>query len=141
MSGKAALPDTAPMQKGQIGRRMLVALGGVAVLGCATPPERARRGIDELWAYRRGEDVTRANELNALTERFLARIAAKARGGQPPTIDILIISGGGDWGAFGAGFLKGWARVNGEMARPQFDIVTGVSTGALIASFACFGDH
>jgi patatin-like phospholipase len=140
MSGKAALPDTAPVQKGQIGRRMLVALGGVAILGCATPPERPRRGSDELWAYRRGEDVTRANELNALTERFLARIAAKARGGQPPTIDILIISGGGDWGAFGAGFLKGWARVNGEMARPQFDIVTGVSTGALIAPFAFLGD-
>ena len=29
----------------------------------------------------------------------------------PPVIDILIVSGGGDWGAFGAGFLKGWGRV------------------------------
>jgi hypothetical protein len=59
---------------------------------------------------------------------------------QPPVIDILVVSGGGDWGAFGAGFLKGWGRVPpGPMARPQFDIVTGVSTGALIAPFAFLG--
>jgi hypothetical protein len=58
----------------------------------------------------------------------------------PPVIDILIVSGGGDWGAFGAGFLKGWGRVPpGPMARPQFDVVTGVSTGALIAPFAFLG--
>ena len=52
----------------------------------------------------------------------------------------LLISGGGDWGAFGAGVLKGWGRVKGELARPQFDVVTGVSTGALIAPFAFLGD-
>jgi len=58
----------------------------------------------------------------------------------PPVLNILIVSGGGDWGAFGAGFLKGWGRVPaGPMARPQFDIVTGVSTGALIAPFAFLG--
>jgi len=58
----------------------------------------------------------------------------------PPVIDILIVSGGGDWGAFGAGFLKGWGRVPpGPMARPQFDVLTGVSTGALIAPFAFLG--
>jgi len=53
---------------------------------------------------------------------------------------VLVISGGGDWGAFGAGVLKGWGRVKGELARPQFDVVTGVSTGALIAPFAFLGD-
>ena len=41
---------------------------------------------------------------------------------------------------FGAGFLKGWGRVPpGPMARPQFDIVTGGGTGALIAPFAHLG--
>ena len=61
----------------------------------------------------------------------------------PPVVDILIISGGGDWGAFGAGFLKGWGTVpkTDALARPEtFDIVTGVSTGALIAPFAFVGD-
>ena len=70
---------------------------------------------------------------------MLARTEAKART-PGATLDFLIISGGGDWGAFGAGVLKGWGRVKGEMARPQFDAVTGVSTGALIAPFAFLGD-
>src|SRR5262249_30886722 len=58
----------------------------------------------------------------------------------PPVVDLLVISGGGDWGAFGAGFLKGWSRVQGPMAMPRFDAVTGVSTGALISPFAFLGD-
>jgi predicted acylesterase/phospholipase RssA len=77
---------------------------------------------------------------------FLERIEAKAAaaskspGGKSVTIDLLVISGGGDWGAFGAGVLKGWGRVTGELAKPQFDVVTGVSTGAMIAPFAFLGD-
>src|SRR3954465_1280766 len=61
----------------------------------------------------------------------------------PPVLDLLIISGGGDIGAFGAGFLKGWATVpkTEALARPKFDIVTGVSTGALIAPFAWLDDR
>lgn len=56
-----------------------------------------------------------------------------------PTFDALILSGGGDYGAFGAGFLEGWGNVEGTNGRPHFDIVTGVSTGALIAPFAFTG--
>jgi len=48
----------------------------------------------------------------------------------------LALSGGGANGAFGAGFLNGWTRT-GE--RPLFKIVTGVSTGALMAPFAFLG--
>jgi len=49
---------------------------------------------------------------------------------------------GGDRGAFGAGFLKGWQKVPGQhpLAKPEFDAVTGVSTGTLIAPFAFVGD-
>lgn len=50
----------------------------------------------------------------------------------------LAVSGGGDHGAFGAGFLKGWSE-SGE--RPVFKIVTGISTGALIAPFALLGSE
>jgi hypothetical protein len=58
----------------------------------------------------------------------------------PPTCDVLIISGGGDYGAFGAGFLKGWGAVRtGGLQRPEFEVVSGVSTGALIAPFAFLG--
>ena len=60
--------------------------------------------------------------------------------GEPFERDILILSGGGAKGAFGAGFLKGWGSIEpGPMARPEFDVVTGVSTGALIAPFAFVG--
>ena len=54
--------------------------------------------------------------------------------GQPH--NYLAISGGGQRGAFGAGLLCGWT-VTGK--RPQFTMVTGVSTGALIAPFAFLG--
>lgn len=48
----------------------------------------------------------------------------------------LALSGGGANGAFGAGFLNGWTQTG---RRPVFKIVTGVSTGALIAPFAFVG--
>jgi len=53
----------------------------------------------------------------------------------PPTA-YLALSGGGDKGAFSAGFLNGWTKAG---TRPQFKLVTGVSTGALIAPFAFLG--
>jgi Patatin-like phospholipase len=46
------------------------------------------------------------------------------------------LSGGGDNGAFGAELLAGWTA-HGD--RPTFKLVTGVSTGALIAPFAFLG--
>jgi predicted acylesterase/phospholipase RssA len=49
---------------------------------------------------------------------------------------ILALSGGGASGAFGAGALVGMSRA-GE--RPEFAVVTGVSTGALIAPYAFLG--
>jgi hypothetical protein len=49
---------------------------------------------------------------------------------------ILALSGGGANGAYGAGVLKGWSR---EGSRPVFKIVTGVSTGAIIAPLAFLG--
>ena len=53
----------------------------------------------------------------------------------------LAISGGGANGAFGAGLLNGWTAAG---TRPSFDMVTGISTGALTAPFAFLGpeyDH
>ena len=50
--------------------------------------------------------------------------------------NYLAISGGGANGAFGAGLLVGWTEAG---TRPEFDFVTGISTGALIAPFAFLG--
>jgi hypothetical protein len=51
-------------------------------------------------------------------------------------LTLLALSGGGADGAFGAGVLCGWTE-KGD--RPEFDVVTGISTGALLAPFAFLG--
>jgi predicted acylesterase/phospholipase RssA len=50
--------------------------------------------------------------------------------------NYLAISGGGADGAYGAGVLVGWTSLG---TRPEFTMVTGVSTGALTAPFAFLG--
>ena len=51
-------------------------------------------------------------------------------------INYLVLSSGGGGGAFSVGALKAWSDAG---TRPQFDIVSGVSTGALIAPYAFLG--
>jgi hypothetical protein len=60
---------------------------------------------------------------------------AKTREGRK-VIETLALSGGGSDGAFGAGVLAGWTK-RGD--RPEFEVVTGVSAGAIIAPFAYLG--
>ncbi len=69
-------------------------------------------------------------------DRALSALNKEAEDGRWPPLNLLALSGGGDAGAFGAGLLVGWSQVG---SRPQFDIVTGVSAGALIAPFAFLG--
>lgn len=61
------------------------------------------------------------------------------------SLNILALSGGGQWGAFGAGFLNGWseADLSGEskVARDEIDIVTGISTGALMSTYVFLGSE
>jgi predicted acylesterase/phospholipase RssA len=66
-------------------------------------------------------------------EEGTARIAASVTDG---SVDILALSGGGAGGAYGAGILVGLSEAG---ARPRYEIVTGVSTGALIAPLAFAG--
>ncbi|TDQ66259.1 patatin-like phospholipase [Maritalea mobilis] len=55
---------------------------------------------------------------------------------QSSPLTMLSLSGGGAEGAFGAGFLTGWSKAG---TRPQFTVVSGTSTGALLAPFAFLG--
>jgi predicted acylesterase/phospholipase RssA len=117
------------------------------VIGCASAPKRPDRTMDELFAARKADDAARAKETREYMLQLLERVEREATAPTTDikvskwrTMDVLVISGGGDWGAFGAGVLKGWGKVTGELARPKFDVVTGVSTGALIAPFAFLGD-
>jgi len=56
--------------------------------------------------------------------------------GRKVEINSLSLSGGGSDGAFGAGLLVGWSESG---TRPRFDVVTGISTGAMIAPMAFLG--
>lgn len=132
-------------------RRRGLLLGGAAALAlpaCAIPVR--------LPAVPRGE-ASRASVLGLPNERFFviepsgqaaiqkefldaaARLAARTgrtTAAGLPELDLLGVSGGGDNGAFGAGLLNGWTERGG---RPEFFLVTGVSTGALTAPFAFLG--
>ncbi|MEH6409594.1 MAG: patatin-like phospholipase family protein [Hyphomonas sp.] len=115
----------------------------VAVLmlgGCVTLVRGDAPVLDlSAHAYIAGfaPDVRMSGSDNA---EFLARTGntlerLEARSGDD-AIDILALSGGGAGGAFGAGAIVGLTQ-SGK--RPEFEIVTGVSTGALIAPFAFLG--
>ena len=76
-------------------------------------------------------------DLDFKLEQYIEqRKAAIAAGEARSELNFLAISGGGSNGAFGAGLLVGWTETG---TRPTFDLVTGVSTGALAAPFAFLG--
>jgi predicted acylesterase/phospholipase RssA len=56
----------------------------------------------------------------------------------PVVLEVLTLSSGGQYGSFGAGFLRGWSE-NPVAPRPDFDLVTGVSAGASMATVAFAG--
>ncbi|MBN9091630.1 MAG: patatin-like phospholipase family protein [Reyranella sp.] len=129
-------------------RLVLVGLGASLVAGCDVParlaslPEKLR-GSASFHGLPKGTRVLTDGSDDALMghmareslRRELAyaeRTGAKSLG--PAT--YLAISGGGENGAYGAGLLTGWSALG---TRPEFKVVTGVSTGALIAPFAFLG--
>lgn len=85
-----------------------------------------------FWSDKLPEDI---DERIRRLRRQLAE-SGIARPGE--VLNLLSISGGGANGAFGAGLLKGWTESG---TRPVFMIVTGISTGALIAPFAFLGSE
>jgi len=69
------------------------------------------------------------------SERSALDIGDRTADGRPH-FAMLALSGGGSRGAFGAGLMSGWTRSG---TRPQFTAVTGISTGALMGTFAFLG--
>jgi hypothetical protein len=72
----------------------------------------------------------------AMAEEALRSTEREGPAGPLPPANFLGLSGGSDDGAFGAGLLDGWTEAG---TRPEFKLVSGVSTGALIAPFAFLG--
>jgi hypothetical protein len=80
------------------------------------------------------EAMQKERLMAALQQRVSERTDRDEHG--RPIYRILAISGGGSNGAFGAGLLTGWTQRGN---RPEFDVVTGISTGALMSTFAFLG--
>jgi hypothetical protein len=93
-------------------------------------PANIRFWADESPAFAEAIVSARVDQYRAAHADYY-----QAHGSYPP-LNYLAISGGANDGAFGAGFLSGWAT-SGK--RPDFELVTGVSTGALIAPFVFIG--
>ena len=100
---------------------VLLGLLCVTAAGCASKPTVAPQGAEHLRCN------IAASELEVSPD------------GTAPPPTFLLLSGGGSHGAWGAGFLKGWSDRE-KTDRPQhFTVVTGVSTGALQATYAFLG--
>jgi hypothetical protein len=121
----------------------------MALQGCATPARQAAVpiGLEDQAQVPGFSDVRYrigvAKDMAAIAQeavesykREQAQLAASGGSGQLPPAVFLAISGGGDNGAFGAGLLCGWTAAGD---RPEFKLVTGISTGALIGPFAFLG--
>ncbi|MFO1163162.1 MAG: patatin-like phospholipase family protein [Reyranellaceae bacterium] len=114
--------------------------------GCSIPdrgePVPLGRTADASVLGLKNERFFPASGAGPMESEFMAAMLRqfRARGlkgpQEMPQLQFLAISGGGENGAFGAGLLCGWT-VQGS--RPVFDLVTGVSTGALSAPFAFLG--
>jgi hypothetical protein len=130
-------------------RRQLLKLAALApvisaIEGCSTitrgnpPPAAVSEQVTILgipngrfWPETQVDAIAREAVESYRRERVALSIA-----GHLPPASYLAVSGGGDDGAFGAGLLCGWYD---SQTVPTFKLVTGVSTGSMIAPFAFLG--
>ncbi len=118
---------------------MLCLAAILAVMGCATSRREPAPELMLNLAAPVGfpSDIRYANtDPSAVESRFSKSIQRRRAVTKGAALNILALSGGGAGGSFGAGALVGFSQHGG---RPPFDIVTGVSAGALIAPFAFLG--
>lgn len=120
---------------------LLLAAGVLGGSGCVS--ERAAIAPEVLAEHKQRAIAENHAVVAQVQESIGRRLDEDLAAGRRPTIDILVLSGGADWGAFGAGFLNTWSQrsANEPLAMPDFALVTGISTGALIAPYAGLGLH
>jgi len=131
-------------------RTLLRALAGLATTaalpgcvaltrGAAVPNDRASSamvlGLPNA-RFRGSQGIAGLEQEFAEAAQRERRAKGLAPGATLPPVNLLGISGGGEDGAFGAGVLAGWTEAGN---RPEFNLVTGISTGALSAPFAFLG--
>lgn len=124
---------------------VLVSICVTAISGCAGLPERIPMNA-ELQEVATIPGIPNARRWADASPReyddWMSMSEQEIRDRYPETFgrqhNYLAISGGGARGAFGAGLLNGWTAAG---TRPEFTMVTGVSTGAILAPFAFLGSE
>ena len=114
--------------------------------GCSGPPRNALPehlvpsaripGIEHAYTWGDKSPLELEKQQSEAQDMINRLVSKKGEALLEQPLNYLALSGGGHSGAFGAGVLNGWSEAG---TRPQFNIVTGVSTGAIIAPFAFLG--
>lgn len=116
-------------------------LVSLVLVGCSEPPERELSQTAPMFAtLPNGNQPLDPSKPSALYANVVStpgeNVVRQLEVMHGHALNMLSLSGGGQNGAFGAGLLIGW-RESGQ--RPEFDVVGGVSTGALLATHALLG--
>jgi hypothetical protein len=115
-------------------RGSLLVCMGMLLAGCAGTP-RPDLTVERLAA----EAPAARQRERAIVESVVGTLAERAALRNDRTLDVLLLSGGGQNGAYGIGFLRGWRERGDASALPRFDLVGGISTGALQSPYALIG--
>lgn len=112
-------------------RGIAVVLCLLLAAGCAGPHTRPETGVRGCAPYL------------VAPSGYALPAQPRPRGATSAIVNVLVLSGGGKYGAYGAGFLKGWMEAaeagqlgEGNPPLSAFTIVTGISTGAMLQTFA-----
>jgi hypothetical protein len=113
----------------------LACLVGLSVMlsGCLTIPRASFTAAEQADAAPPGFDTVRYVWDDPSLPAKLPKFVKRDENGD---YKVLALSGGGANGAYGAGLLYAWSKTG---QRPTFQLVTGVSTGALMAPYAFLG--
>lgn len=116
LAGCATYPTHTPVPEEHLSIATVLDSPSIRFWGDEEPDQYRKTYIIVEWIQKRSEQWKQKNS--------------------KPIINFLALSGGGEDGSFAAGIITGWTR-HGN--RPEFDVITGVSAGALAAPFVFLG--
>jgi uncharacterized membrane protein len=120
--------------------RYVIAVTVIVMLfgGCLSVERKLSTIVPSYASLPNGRDPRNPAQYSEIGKRFLSKgIIPTLEELHKRQLNILEVSGGGAKGAFGAGVLIGWTESG---TRPKFDVVTGISAGALLSTFAFLGE-